>query len=562
LVEAFRGAWVCDDIFITFRYVDQLLAGRGVVFNPGERVEGYTHFLWLIVLAALRRLGLDPAMLARYLPIAAFAAVLAVLLWRALRSGRGWLALPIAAWGFALHKDAQVFASSGLETSFFTLCVLCGLLAVTAERSRIELAAWFYALATLLRPEGLLYAVPAGAYVFWRQHDVKSAARYAGVWAALVLPFFLWRLAYYHSPLPNTYYAKSAGAAWWSQGWTYTSLYFGIYAVLLACLGLAAVLWLFLLRRHPERLARQNDLLLLGSVQILLTVLYVTRLGGDFMFARFYIPMTPLFYLILEETVRRAGKPWLAAAAAVLVVGGTLQARLPRQRTFPTRKMVQGIVCEPNFYPRTTIDELRDKGVFLGHALEGTDARVEVLAGQDMIGYYGRLAYVVEANGLTETDIAREPLACRRRPGHEKFVSEDYLVRHHVQFRLLWGPHRARQLELYRVIRFGAQYGSIVYYERPLMDVLRTRPGMQFVDFPAHVDEYARRAGKLAPARLLEDYGRFYHFYFEHNDDPERFARLRAVLQAAGITPTEMLAAERAVPPPNPSPSSIASQSP
>ena len=110
LVEAFRGAWVCDDIFITFRYVDQLLAGRGVVFNPGERVEGYTHFLWLIVLAALRRFGLDPAMLGRYLPIAAFAAVLAVLFWRALRSGRGWLALPIAAWGLALHKDVQAIA--------------------------------------------------------------------------------------------------------------------------------------------------------------------------------------------------------------------------------------------------------------------------------------------------------------------------------------------------------------------------------------------------------------------------------------------------------------------
>ena len=47
-------AWfLTDDAFISFRYTRNLIEGHGLVFNPGERVEGYTNFLWILELAAL-----------------------------------------------------------------------------------------------------------------------------------------------------------------------------------------------------------------------------------------------------------------------------------------------------------------------------------------------------------------------------------------------------------------------------------------------------------------------------------------------------------------------------
>ena len=53
--------WLTDDAFISFRYARNLLEGHGLVFNPGERVEGYTNFLWVLELAALWGLfGLRP----------------------------------------------------------------------------------------------------------------------------------------------------------------------------------------------------------------------------------------------------------------------------------------------------------------------------------------------------------------------------------------------------------------------------------------------------------------------------------------------------------------------
>ena len=46
-----------DDAYIAFRYARQLAAGQGLVFNPGERVEGFTSFSWVLLSAACFRLG-------------------------------------------------------------------------------------------------------------------------------------------------------------------------------------------------------------------------------------------------------------------------------------------------------------------------------------------------------------------------------------------------------------------------------------------------------------------------------------------------------------------------
>ena len=53
ILEWYYWYYTVDDAFISFRYVRNLLDGHGLVFNPGERVEGYSNFLWVMVLAAL-----------------------------------------------------------------------------------------------------------------------------------------------------------------------------------------------------------------------------------------------------------------------------------------------------------------------------------------------------------------------------------------------------------------------------------------------------------------------------------------------------------------------------
>jgi len=552
---AVRQAWVCDDIFISFRYVDHLLRGQGLVFNAGERVEGFTHFLWVILLAALARMGLDLVWLGRYLPLVAFAGILGVLCQRRLRHRpAGGLALPVAAWGVALHKDLQVFASSGLETAPFALLLLLGVLVAAGARLRAGLAAALFALATLLRPEGAMYAAAAAAYLLWRTRRARPALVFAGVWSALVIPLLLFRLAYYGDLLPNTYYAKSAGGAYWSQGWQYTRLYFGIYAVLLAGLAAIPAVWIVRVRRSragvgaSARSATELDAAVLAGVLVLLTILYVTRLGGDFMFARFYIPVTPLLYLVAEDVLLCLRWRWLQGAAAVVVVGLTLVAQGPRARAFPGRDPVDGIVNEANYYTREMVAHLRQQGEILGRCLQGTQARVGLLSGQDAVAYFGRLPYALEPNGLTDAELARLPLVRRGRPGHERAVSYEQLLQKNIHFRLLYGVSVG--LPLYQQIRFGDLFGQVVIYDRALMEHLRAGGSVNFADFPQYLDRYVEELGTTPPAAVtaadpVRDYLRFQLFYFLHNDDPERFGRLRRALLAAGIPEARLQEAER-----------------
>ncbi len=59
-LSAMAWGYVKDDAWISFRYAYNLVHGEGMVFNPGERIEGYTNFLWTVLLAPLMVTGLDP----------------------------------------------------------------------------------------------------------------------------------------------------------------------------------------------------------------------------------------------------------------------------------------------------------------------------------------------------------------------------------------------------------------------------------------------------------------------------------------------------------------------
>ena len=121
-------AWfLCDDAFISFRYVRNLLEGHGLVFNPGEYVEGYSNFLWVLELAALWGIfGIRPEDAAPWLSVACTAGTLAAMLWwvaRApgLRHRRlvAWMALGLVCssatfvvWTSGWKRGSSPFSSS------------------------------------------------------------------------------------------------------------------------------------------------------------------------------------------------------------------------------------------------------------------------------------------------------------------------------------------------------------------------------------------------------------------------------------------------------------------
>ena len=202
--------WLCDDAYITLRYVYNWLHGRGIVYNPGERVEGYTNFLWLVALGGAGRLGWDPVEAAQGLGLACYAGMLTLAVWGSARlAGRRTIAYPFTAAALALHYDFRLWMTGGLETALYTLLLLAGFLIFFEARwrfsIRLAVAGATLALVVLTRPDGALFFILANFFLLGRGSALgERPGRIAKGLCLLNIPFALilvpvlcWKYAYY-----------------------------------------------------------------------------------------------------------------------------------------------------------------------------------------------------------------------------------------------------------------------------------------------------------------------------------------------------------------------------
>jgi arabinofuranosyltransferase len=151
---------VVDDAFISFRYADNFAHGLGLVYNPGERVEGYSNFLWTVLLAGGLRLRLDVVSLAIALSfLAALGTIGVLVLWshRLFRDRPGGLLMTsLAPLLFAAAGSQARYVVSGMETLLFGFLVVFA--AYLFYLRGLSLAAGsVFALAAMTRPEGFMY---------------------------------------------------------------------------------------------------------------------------------------------------------------------------------------------------------------------------------------------------------------------------------------------------------------------------------------------------------------------------------------------------------------------
>jgi arabinofuranosyltransferase len=287
-----------DDSYISYRYASHFAEGHGMVFNPGEPpVEGYTNFLWTLLIALGIGAGLDPEWLGPALGLACTlgAAALVARLVRLL-GGSTWFAVA-GVLLFAVQPTQTVHAAGGLETSMFAMWLLAGLLPrLSAQRSWRHdwLSSLFLGFAALTRPEGMLVfglLEIADAVAALRRREgllswLRSALIRALPFALIVGLHLAWRYTTYGDWVPNTFHAKvGSGATIWAHGFAYSFRGLSDFGLFLF------VLPYFLMGVDRGRQARLCCLLI-STIYLV----YVGYVGGDYMPTyRFLLPVIPIW---------------------------------------------------------------------------------------------------------------------------------------------------------------------------------------------------------------------------------------------------------------------------
>ena len=422
--------FVTDDAFISFVYSRNLVEAGQLVFNLGERVEGYTNFLWTVLLAGLLKVGLQPELMSRVLGTAFAIGTLWVCAWLVARLRRGALFFAAVPELFLCTSPGYAcWSSGGLETQMFTFfftAAIARYLARSVEaRDPDVIVGLLLGLAALTRPEGMLFfgllCAHRGVTMLANKRWLPAAGDVAavGAFCLLVVPHLLWRHAYYGWWLPNTFYIKaSGGAGTWGQG----VYYLGRMAEALEVWMVALVAVVALTIARGDKALRHVAFFTLLFAGVFYT--YVASVGGDFMgLFRFSLPIVPLltvfFALALAALFER--KQALGIALTILLLAAHVA------HAFPVTKRAQEIGADrgidtPGFLRWYTADRAAI-GIWFGAHRRDDDLSAVGGAGAQV--YYSRMASL-DCYGLSDAHIAHSVKAQSNRPGHQKYAPLDY----------------------------------------------------------------------------------------------------------------------------------------
>ena len=344
-----RWRWATEDAFIYFRIAENVAQGDGPVFNLGARTEAYTSPLWLTALVVLR--GVLPGLSIEWIAVVGglslsvlglFAAVRGALRLQRARPS-AVLTLPLGGLVIASVPAMWDYSTSGLETSlvfawlglvFWALVALSDSMRArgssTNAQSDLEgrakraldnapaiALAIAIGLGPLVRPDLAIFAAGFLVTQWWttRPSRVLGAVLLAAA-AAIPLAYQIFRMGYFGTLLPNTALAKEASAVFWGRGLDYLgdlSSSYLLWVPIPLLLGFAIV---FVRDRLHASDRRSAVLVAVPIVCALVHILYVVRLGGDYMHGRMLLPS--LFGLLLPVAVVRVRS--LGAASALLAV--------------------------------------------------------------------------------------------------------------------------------------------------------------------------------------------------------------------------------------------------
>lgn len=414
-IAFYRTAWVAEDAFITFRVIDNTLNGLGLVWNPGERVQAFTHPLWFGLLVVIIDIIGDPYFSALLLAYVLLLTTL-IIFWQTLRTNT-WLSLaPLLA---LLWSQSFIdYSSSGLENPLTHALIALFTWAWLNNRQTLLLTVITAGL-FLTRPDTIVLIAPAMTFHLWQTRQWKMAifgALPAIVWVAF-------SLFYYGAPVPNTALAKvGTGLSIADRSlqainyfaWTYTNdpvtlviLVFGIIC---------------------GYLNKNTRLLTMG---LLLFAIYLFYVGADYMGGRFF--SAPVLLAALLIASYRDKKIFGFLAIILISSAWHLNASLLAPTNYENKTFSNDIADERgHYYQSLGLASVIRAGSWRRHPWYVESALPPGLYTRCTIGMAGYAGgpniHWIDPLALTEPFLARLPSRNGSRVGHyERALPEGYL---------------------------------------------------------------------------------------------------------------------------------------
>lgn len=441
-VTFYRTAWVSDDAFISFRVIDNFLNGHGLVWNVNERVQAFTHPLWLFLLSTGVYFTQDPYWTSLLL---SFLCSLGALWfsWRALSASVPPLAL-VCGLGLLFLSRAWVdYSSSGLENPLqHLLLVLFWMVGGTSGSNRplfhkAGILVFLTSLLFLTRPDAIVLVLPLLLSRLWQWSKGAHSLRHLAQAILLgSLPVLLWEafsLIYYGSLLPNTALAKTQilypRLELLQNGWNYLSWTFFQDPASFSLLVAAGLVTLF----SPHKDLRP------AGLGLFLHVLYLFYVGGDFMGGRF-LSSSVLWavLLLLCGLPRLTQRPVLPLSFLLLShVQASTSTLFATSSYKPPLLAWTGVADERSFYGyELGLRNVLEWGTWQAHPWYQEGLRLQKEPGTYLratVGMTGFAAgpqlHLIDPYALGNPFLARLPAREHSRIGHyERALPEGYLL--------------------------------------------------------------------------------------------------------------------------------------
>jgi len=436
----FKNAWVSEDAYILFRSLEQVLVGNGPVWNPHERVQVFTSPLWFLILIFPRIISPDNYLNVLIVSLIIWIAIIYIL--KLLFNNNKILLLSILL--FTSSSAFFDYTSSGLENilAYFIITLYFNYYFGFSELKKeqesqeinikpIKACLILFGLLILVRHDLILILLIPTLYIIYQNPANISPLQWTKLILLALSPFIIFTLfsiLYYGFPFPNTAYAKlNTGIAEFTmikQGVKYliSSLKFDLITILVM---IASVL---------ITIKDKNNYHKAIGLSLILNLLYIIYIGGDFMRGRFlsYAFLTATLTVLYTQRKLFSDHTY-QIGFVLLILYIILYPHTPFNSPYDytNKEVSRGIADERGYYFKrlsvhTYISQLDERMRFPQRlcSLEGEAFRdsPDLLIVKDNVGIFGYCSgtdkIIIDLWAITDPLLSRLPVTGRWRIGH------------------------------------------------------------------------------------------------------------------------------------------------